>query len=104
MSNGLSQIDRKQRVEAQNEIAIIEGEINLLLQQAKTIAGIIHYVDTERERNVFFDIFLNELRSIYKNVITSSFTGNTEPSQAIVYSFLHHLSIILQQLYNIIEK
>lgn len=100
MSNGLSQIDRKQRIEAQNGIAVIEGEINLLLQQAKTIAGIIHYVDPERERDVFFDIFLNELRSIYKNVITSNFTGNTEPSQAIVYSFLHHLSIILQQFNN----
>lgn len=100
MGDGLSQIERRWRIESLKPFAVTESNMQALLRQAEDIAGMIRYVDSKGEYAGFFDEFLNELKIIRKYDSIPYLSGDMEPSQALIYSFLHHLHEILQVFNN----
>ena len=94
MKDGLSQIERRQRIESLKPFAVTESDLQSLLKQAEKMARMIRYYDLKGKHDGYFNQFLKELKTINKDDIISGFSGNMEPAQALLYTFLHHLSHI----------
>ena len=98
MKDGLSQYDRFKRIRATESFSVIDNRMDTLLQQAEQIAGWIRYYGLDQESDGYFDELLNEIKFIRKQQHSKAkLDGDMEPSQALLYTFISQLHIILDR-------
>ncbi|MDR0683110.1 MAG: hypothetical protein LBG15_14865 [Dysgonamonadaceae bacterium] len=100
--NGLSQDDRKKRINETQAFAVIDGRMEALLQQAEVFAKAIRYYNLNSDKNIdwdgYFDQFLQDLIEIRKSGIKHfNPDGNLEPAQALLFVFLKQLQEIIEK-------
>lgn len=95
--DGLSRKKRLERISAPKPFDVIDNGVASLLHQAKTIAGFIRYYNMNNEPDGYFDEILpqlSRLSELYQGKKHPLFDGTTEPSQALLLTFLHQLHFI----------
>lgn len=98
MMDGLSQYDRFRRIRATESFSVIDNRMDTLLQQAEQIAGWIRYYGLDQEPDGYFDELLNEIKFIRNHQHSKpKFDGEMEPGQAMLYTFISQLHIILDR-------
>lgn len=97
MGNSLSQKDRKNRIGKAKKITAIDNSMESLLLQAEKIAAFLRYYNFSNTAAGYFDEMLHDLHQIRTNGIKHFIPdGKLEPSQALLYVFLHQLHTIGQ--------
>jgi hypothetical protein len=98
MKDGLSQYDRFKRIQATGSFSVFDNRMDTLLQQAEQIAGWIRYYGLDSKPDGYFDELLDEIKLIRKLPHSrAKFGGDMEPGQALLYTFLSQLHIILER-------
>jgi len=100
MKDGLSRTDRLNRIDSVEAFSLIEDDLELLLQQAETIAGFIRYHNLSGQHEGYFDQFLESIKTIRKSTKEPIPTGETEPAQALLLTFIQQLREILTSFNN----
>ncbi len=92
--DGLSRKKRLERLSVPRLFTVIEADMLSLLQQAEVIAGFIRYYNLNNEQEGHFDQLLPHLHEwirLYSQGKRPVFDGTTEPSQALLFTFLQQL-------------
>ncbi|KAA6345991.1 hypothetical protein EZS27_005571 [termite gut metagenome] len=102
MEDGLSQSGRKKRIRDAGTFTVVDDRLETLLQRVEKVARFIRYYDlgddsSDKLPKGQFDQFLEEIKKIRAGATEASFEGNMEPAQALLYTFLKHLSEISGQ-------
>ncbi len=98
MKDGLSQFDRIKRIEATENFSVIDNQLDTLLQQAEKISSWIRYYGIDNQPDGYFNELLKELNYIRLHQKSkATFDGNVEPGQALLYTFLSQLHVIIEQ-------
>lgn len=93
MRDGLSQKDRADRMSPLSSFTAINGSMEVLLRQVGVLAKSIRYHDLDGNEDGYFDQLLSELKKLTTpgHHVKPIYNGNMEPSQALLYVFLHNL-------------
>jgi hypothetical protein len=93
--NSLSQDDRRKRISEAQAFAVVDGDMESLLQQAEAVASAIRYYNAGENPDGYFDQFLHELNEIRQSGVEHFIPdGNLEPAQALLFTFLRQLNEI----------
>ncbi|MCD7931413.1 MAG: hypothetical protein LUH15_08645 [Tannerellaceae bacterium] len=90
----LAREERMRRFLSAGAFRIIRNTPEELLRQALKIAGTIRYFTPEGEPDGYMDELLAGMSSWLRQAGFSEPDGNMEPSQTILYIFIHHLHTI----------
>lgn len=96
MKDGLSQEDRRKRIETAETFKAVNNDMVTLLRQVEEVAKVIRYYNTDNQPDGYFDQFLPEIKAI-RATGEAKYDKNREPSQALLYTFIHQLHKLTEQ-------
>lgn len=91
MKDGLSQHDRYERIHSVKPFAVIDNDMESLLRRAETIAGFIRFYHLSGKEEGHFAPFFQLLEAFRNHDGTFEYNGETEPSKALLITFLQQL-------------
>lgn len=93
MKDGLSQEDRRKRIDSVEPFMVIDHQVKSLIRQAVTLAGCIRYYTLTGKKEGDFSRFFDLTEDLDHRDGTIKYDGEMEPAKALLLTFLHQLHI-----------